>query len=240
MIRPLPRRLLLATVFASSWSALGHAADAPASGAAATDQKLHDAMARPGGLTSAEVGKRAASTSPDARAKDYEVDAAEAEVDKAVSSYFPRLTFTARYTRLSPISPPVLGVPGFYSVATTRAPSAAPLTPGTDPLFATPAFSFPVILDQYLLQANLVVPLTDYLLRIAPTHSATKRARDAARLSAQASRLSPAAHPKVAYLGLGQAVLQGGVAEAAPRRDDVLLACRRAGHSDIGVGRRQL
>lgn len=197
----------------ASWTSLAAAAD-PAPPPSKIDQKLHDAVARSGGLTSADVGRRAGATSLDAKAKDLEIDAAEAEVDKAAAGYLPRLSLTARYTRLSPVSATSLGGGGFYSVVTTTPPGQV-VDPATALLASSPPISFPVVLDQYLLQANLVVPLSDYFLRIGQAHSSARRARDAARLQAQASRLTAAADAKVAYYAWARAELQLVVAEQA-------------------------
>ncbi len=52
------------------------------------------------------------------------------------------------------------------------------------PLVAIP-LSFPVVLDNWLLQATLTVPITDYFLRINQNYTATTRAREAARYDAR-------------------------------------------------------
>src|SRR5690606_22815434 len=57
-----------------------------------------------GGLTSEQVARRAADTSVDAAAARHRVAEKAAQVDKTFYGLTPRLTFTARYTRLSPIS----------------------------------------------------------------------------------------------------------------------------------------
>ena len=79
-----------------------------------------------GGMTSDQVGQRARTVSYDVAAKQEAVRAAAARVDQAIVNFFPRVSGTARYTRLSKITPPTLGAPGVYSLA-----AAGPgLTPG--------------------------------------------------------------------------------------------------------------
>jgi outer membrane protein len=155
--------------------------------------RLRDRVARPGGLTADEAARRAVSTSTEDRARKADVDVADSDVDRTKVDYYPRLTVTARYTRLSPITPPVI-----------------PIGPG---------FSFPIILDQYLAQANVTVPLSDYLLRIGQSHDAAVLSRDAAQLNKTAARRAVAAETKIAYYTwararLGEAVTEQSVAQA--------------------------
>jgi hypothetical protein len=160
--------------------------------AAEIEAELAKLVGRPGGLTSSEVARRASTTSPSVRAKRAQVNAAEAERDRATVGWFPRLTLTGRYTRLSPIDQPSFG-PGDARLVATPA-AEGPLPPGT-PLIGIPAsaLSFPVILDQYLLQANLTVPISDYLLRTSQTYAAASHSQRAAELSSQAARSTVAA-----------------------------------------------
>jgi hypothetical protein len=86
----------------------------PAADAARNDQtldaKITELMNVSGGLTAEQVGKRAEETSFDLKARQAEIAAAAAEVDKAMVGYFPRLSLTGSYRRLSPIEIPSLGV----------------------------------------------------------------------------------------------------------------------------------
>lgn len=173
--------------------------------------KLAALVARPSGLTSADVGRRAARSSRDVRAKQAEVAAAEAELDKAVVGWFPRLTLTARYTHLSPIDTPSIG-PGSGSLVATPA-GPGPLPPGT-PLVGVPAsaFSFPTIQDQYALQATLSLPVSDYFLRISQTQSAANHGKGAAELTHRAAKLNAAADAKLVYYTWARAKLSVEVA----------------------------
>ena len=161
-----------------------------------------------GGLTAAEAAARADATSGDVAARSAEIDAAKATAEQAWVAYLPRLAGSARYTRLSAIEPPLLGV----SVAAPTAP-VGPLPAGT-PLFNVP-IRFPTPLDQISFQATLAVPLSDYLLRIAPTHAAALSAEAAARFAYQATRQHAVLGTKVLYYEWARARLSRVVVEAA-------------------------
>lgn len=145
---------------------------APAAGTPANaEARLPDLLrAKPGALTAEQVGRRAAQTSYSAKASEEGIRAAAARVDAAWASYLPRITTTARYTRLSDLTPPA-------------------------------AFPFPVVLNQYLLQASIVVPISDYFLRINEAYTAVTQAEAAARADLVAAKAKSAADGKVAYYG---------------------------------------
>ncbi len=177
------------------------------------EDSLRQLIARPGGLQSDEVARRAAQTSFDVRAKEKEVKGAAADMDKALVGWFPRLTLTARYTRLSPITAPSFG-PATGNLVATPA-GEGPLPPGA-PLVGVPAgaFSFPVILNQYTLQAALVVPLSDYVLRTSQSYAAASHSKRAAETNVRAARLGAALQGRVIYYSWARARLQQVVAES--------------------------
>jgi outer membrane protein len=168
---------------------------------------------RPGGLTADEVSNRAVSTSYRVKSKQQEVAQAAAEVDKALTRYFPELTLLGRYTRLSSITPSTLG-PGEGSLAVDPTGQQGLLPAGT-PLVGVPfsALSFPVILNQYYLQASVTVPLSDYLLRINHGHRAAEYSAEAAKLNHRAEKLNSATQAKLAYYQWVRARMQEVVAE---------------------------
>ena len=176
--------------------------------AATLESKLAGVLGRPGGLTSVVVATRAEATSYDVLSKKEDLEAAAAQVDQALVAYFPRLTATGRYMRLSPIDPPSFGnsviAPGV---------GPGPIPPGT-PLVNVP-FTFPVLLNQTILQANLNVPLSDYLLRIPQAYAAATKNQKAATFAESAARLKAATDAKVIYYTWVRAKLQEVVAEQA-------------------------
>ena len=131
----------------------------------------------PTGLTSDQVGARAGQTSYTARAAEENLRGAAARVDAAWAGFLPRLTATARYTRLSSFTPPSFGFG----------------PPGT------PALSIPLILNNYLLQANITVPISDYFLRVDQSYTAAIHSQDAYRYDAVAAKARAASDGKLAF-----------------------------------------
>ena len=158
----------------------------------------------PGGLTGAQVGERAGATSYNAKAQNEALKSAAARVDEAWAAFLPRLSGVASYTRLSPLTPPSLF---------GAAPPLQPLAAGTnEPLFRNfytnnwtgfynglANASFPVFVNQWLLQATLTVPISDYFLRLTQSYSAATHSRDAARFDQIAARATSAADGRVTF-----------------------------------------
>ncbi|HSO36973.1 MAG TPA: hypothetical protein VLT33_30825, partial [Labilithrix sp.] len=114
-----------------------------------------------GGLTAEQVGQRSQSTSYQAKAAEQNLAAAGARADQQWTNYLPRVGFTGRYTRLSNFTPP--SVTGGGSLVVTTA-DAGTLNP--TPFIAAGSFSFPLVLDNYLAQATIAIPISDYFFRI--------------------------------------------------------------------------
>jgi outer membrane protein len=158
-------------------------------------QALQDklaAMMTGNGLTAKEVADRAVKSSAQLVAKRRSIESADAQVDQAKASFYPALNMSARYTRSSDIAAPNLGV----IAAPPPGTPAGPL--GNTPLFAFP-LSFPIILNAYVLQAGLNVPLSDYVLRTSRAISGANRVKNASEIDERAARLSVARDAKVAY-----------------------------------------
>jgi outer membrane protein TolC len=175
-------------------------------GAEAFAQKLQG-MLHPGGLTAAEVAKAAVKVSPEVKGKTAAVLEAAALVDQTMAMFAPRLTGTARYVRLSEIAPPSLGAGNL--VGTLPGPAAQLNTEVvTDPMtgkqvLKTPLFSapvvFPVLLNNYTLQASLALPISDYFLRLVQGRAAARMGLEAAELMERATRLKVASDAKLLY-----------------------------------------
>jgi outer membrane protein TolC len=178
-----------------------------------------------GGLTSVQVGERAAATSYNAKAQGEALKSAAARVDEAWAAFLPRLSGLASYTRLSSITPPNLfgGAPPL--------PNPTFPNPPTEPEFETfyknawtPFYNglrtatFPVFVNNWLLQATLTVPISDYFLRLTQSYSAATHSRNAARFDQIAARATSAADGRVAfYTWLGA---RGSVIVAVQALDD--------------------
>jgi outer membrane protein TolC len=175
----------------------------------------------PGGLTSVEVGQRAAATSYSARANEAVLRGAAARVDEAWANFLPRLTGTASYTRLSGFTPPSLGA---GSLVGTSAPEG--VIPSGSALYSTGPLVFPLVLNNYLLQATISVPISDYFLRLTTAYSAATHSEEAAKYDVGAARATSAADGRATFYAWLRA--RGAVVVAVQalndQRDHVKLA----------------
>jgi outer membrane protein TolC len=184
-------------------SALSLLAWLPAPAFAAEAQGTLDERLAPapgGGLTSDEVAARAQQTSFDVAARREAIASAQAKLDQAKAAYYPKLTLTARYTHFSPLT------------------QVLPLNPagtsGMAGMMAAPAnVSIPTQLDQGLGQAALVIPLSDYVLRISQNLASASRNRRAAVFDQEATRLKAGLDGREAYYAWLRARAQVIVAE---------------------------
>ena len=147
---------------------------------------------KPGGLTAEVVAQRAAETSYSAKAAQENVRAAAARVDQAWAAYLPRLTGTFKYTRLSDFTPPSFGT---GSIVATPAPAG---TPNPTPTIAA-GFSVPLVLNNWSLEAQVVVPISDYFLRINQAYSAATKSQEAARFDVVSAKAKAATEGKLAF-----------------------------------------
>lgn len=151
----------------------------------------------PGGITAEQVASRAAATSYLAKAAEQARAGASARADQAWTNFLPRVGLLARYTRLSEFTPPSATGGGSLVGTAVPASAAAPLPPGT-PLFPV-SFSFPLVLDNYLTQATIAIPLSDYFLRINQSYTAATKAEEAARWDILTQRAKSYSDGKIAY-----------------------------------------
>ncbi len=156
--------------------------------------------AQPGGITADQVAVRAEKTSYSAKAYEQALRGAGARVDEAFASFLPRLSGVGKYTHLSDFTEPsVFGSNGVRFVGTTQLPGPITGTPQGE--VAVPLnFSFPFfVTDNWLLQATITVPISDYFLRIDQNYTAATRSQDAARWDVVGARTTAAANGRIAY-----------------------------------------
>lgn len=166
----------------------------------------------PGGLTSEGASAAAVKTSVSVAVDEARLKAAAAQVDAAWDAYWPKLSFTARYTRLSPLTPPALGLPAGTYIAVTGGPGVQggqPIPPGTPLIAAGFDFSFPILVNNYLLQASLLVPLSDYVFRIYHSKESALQNLEAAKWNAKVTQANTAADARSAFYNVLRA--HGGV-----------------------------
>ncbi len=152
---------------------------------------------KPGGLTADGVAKRAAQTSFTAQAQEQVLRGAAARLDAAWGAFLPRLSGTFRYTRLSDLTPPSLFSSSGQLVGTTAPPGT--LNPTPTVAVSLSGASFPVILDNWLIQGTLFVPLSDYVFRLTQNYSAASKSVTAAKYDLAVTRAKSAADGRIAY-----------------------------------------
>jgi outer membrane protein len=173
-----------------------------------------------GGLTSELTARRALATSFDVGARQSELLAAAAEADRALLAYLPEVTVSASYARLSDVGTQTLGI----LVAASGEPEG-PLPAGAQLVNAP--ITLETLLNQYVLQANLLIPVSDYFLRVAPASQAAEYSERAATANVATAQARVATDARVAYYGWVRSRLAIGVAEQALRDTEAHLADAR-------------
>ncbi len=228
MLAMMPRRRLVLTFCAALWaSASGGVlaqtpsdspiAAPPPAGVSAALKALKEALVpSPNGLTEEEVVQAALVNSP--AMKKSQIDANKADVIQARAklAFLPRLDLSARYTHLSRVKLPVLSPPTTTRTTTTmtEATSSTGATTTTETMETKgPGLSFPQVLDQYLNQASLRLPITELFLVIIPTYRGTELLSEMAEHQERAKQSSVAYDARAAFYDFIH--LQGVVVVAA-------------------------
>jgi outer membrane protein TolC len=154
-----------------------------------------------GGLTADQAGSRAAQTSWSAKASMESLRSAAAKVDGAWVTFLPRLQLLGKYTRLSNFNPPPLNfLPSGYDLVVARGTTTPVVNPNSTLAVPIGPSSFPFfVLDNWLLQATVTVPISDYLLRINQNYSAASNSQEAARWDVITARAASDANGRLAY-----------------------------------------
>ena len=177
-----------------------------------------------GGLTANEVARRALAVSPAVRQKREQVKSANEKIEQTTYSFLPKLTLLASYTRTSPINA-AFGASGTNLVATTE--PAGPIDGNTARLISAPvSFTFPQ--NNYVLQARLSVPLSDYVLRVSDASGATKASRESARLEVAAEKLKVANDARILYFNWLRGWAQVAIAKNTVQSTQARLTDARA------------
>jgi outer membrane protein len=142
-----------------------------------------DTLFAAGGLTSDQSASRAAGASPTVRRRVAELEVAVAQTDAAELARVPQVSAKLSYTRLSPLDPVTLGPPGM-------------------------GVAIPFFPNAYLGEAQLVIPLSDYVLRYPKLIDAARLGAEVARLGKRSSEVSAGQDARVAYYEWVRAKLQ--------------------------------
>ncbi|HWA74521.1 MAG TPA: TolC family protein [Polyangiaceae bacterium] len=175
---------------------------------ASFESRLARELGVAGGLTADDLAARAVATSYTIEARRSDVSAADATVSRASAGYIPKLTLSARYSRLSK----------------TKGDSAgslvvAPLNPnGVLPANATLVkvpLEFDTLPDNYSIGASLQVPVSDYFLRVSKSESQAEFAKSAAEQNLISAERAAATDARGLYYSWVGARLSVVVAEVA-------------------------
>lgn len=197
---------------------------------------------QPGGLTPEETAKRSLQVKSSVRVKQAELRAAQARVDQALVGFFPRVSVTASYTRLSEVDSGGLGgggailfsgTPGLIRVGEPGScgpsdPTAACIIDATGNPVGAGSLSFPTPTTSLALTASIAVPISDYVLRLSQSYASASHAVSAKKLEEQAEILAAASDAKIAFFNWARAKGQAAVAaqavvQARARVDDARI-----------------
>jgi len=189
--------MTLAPTFAYAQERQDQGAISAAKEDAAFDEVLN--KPKPGGYTAVAVGRRAAETSYDAKASEEALRGAAARVDAAWIAFLPRLSGVASYTRLSEFTPPSLLAGSPVSLVGTPTTGSSSVDPNSLVQIPASLFTFPLVFNNWNLQATLTVPISDYFLRINQNYTAATHAQTAAKYDVAAARAKAASDGEVAF-----------------------------------------
>jgi outer membrane protein len=187
---------------------------------------------RPGGLTAEQVAERAVAASPTLAARRAEIEAANAQIAKTTAQFFPRVTLSATYTRLSEADNSLGGAivgaqnPGPLGIGPCDPGNpAGPTCPvdGAGVPVGANALEFPTTRNSYDLTAEVGIPLSDYVFTMPSAVGATRANAQANELGKQAATRDVAHEARVAYHDWLRAVAATSITESSLARTAALL-----------------
>ncbi|MBV8763110.1 MAG: TolC family protein [Deltaproteobacteria bacterium] len=207
-------RLTLALVLLAAAPAFAQPAPKSADDMAAFEKDL-DALFTKGGLTADGAAARAAKASPAVRRKAAEIDAALAQLETAKLAQVPQLGGKASYTRLSFVQPFVIP-------------------------FMGQSFTIPSLQNQYVLQGQVAVPLSDYVVRFPKLVDTAKLGEEAARVGEKSAEVGAGEDARLAYYEWVRTKLQVLIArrqlaqvQATLQQEQALADVQRISRADL-------
>lgn len=202
-------------------AAPAQAATPPAADTAATAPdafSLSEALSGGVAMSASEVAKRAVASSPSVSRAEKAVARSRAAAEQARLGVYPRLDLEARYTRLSDTSTGAFTT----NIETTINTPTGPMT-----TTSTNRIRFPVPrLDQLMLQASLMYPVSSLFFSVLPRHRAGMLAADAEALQKKVQEQQISVMAKEAYYNYARAraalmVARAALSQAEAHRRDV-------------------
>lgn len=170
-------RSTLALLLLAAGTAVAQPAGPPGSKAADDEveyAKEINSLFVKGGLTSDQAAQRAPNASPAVLRAAAELAATAAQLESAKYAEVPRIAGNASYTRLSFIAPVNLGFGGMN-------------------------FQIPFLQNQYVLQAQLGVPVSDYFLRFPKLVESARLAEQSSRVNSESTAVNASQDARLAY-----------------------------------------
>lgn len=172
-------RSTLAVLLLAAGTALAQPAGPGVPGSKAAEDEVAyakeiDALFVKGGLTSDQAAQRAPAVSPAVQRKAAELAAAAAQLEAARYAEVPRIGANAQYTRLSFIPPVNLSFGGM-------------------------GFVIPFPQNQYVLQGQASVAISDYFVRFPKLIEAAKLAEQSTRVNGEATAVNSSEDARLAY-----------------------------------------
>ncbi|TPV94367.1 MAG: hypothetical protein B7733_15635 [Myxococcales bacterium FL481] len=192
-----------------------------------------------GGLTAAEVARRAAVSAPAMAVKRAELKATAADLDRTMVRYIPSLNLTGSYIRNNKVDID-LGGEGASVGALNEGPivvGPCPDNPATQcvvdsggvPVMAAGFAPFDIPVNNYSLQAALSVPFSEYAMRLLPAKRGSESELGAAELRRDAEQVRVQLDAQLAYYDWLRAVAQLAVAERSITSASARLVDGQAG-----------
>lgn len=188
------------------------------------EKSLVESLNKPGGMTPEQVVTKALAFAPDVRVKEANLEAAKAVRDRSLAMALPMLDLSARYTRISDVEQGGFGAPQDPNAeANYQALLAGVDDPEARQLFevfrqqseALTSFEFPILLNQYALNANLRFSVSDALLLLLLSVPANEDFIRSQELQVEAAKADAALGALKAYYQLVRARLALEVAKAS-------------------------
>jgi outer membrane protein TolC len=188
--------------------ALSSSAFAQTTSDASFESRLGRELGIAGGLTADDLAARAAATSYTVEARRSDVSAADANVSRASAGYIPKVTLSARYSRLSKTQSDSAG-----SLVVAPGQPVGVLPPGATLVNAP--LKFDTIPDNYSIGASLSIPVSDYFLRVSKSESQAELSKSAAEQNLISAERAAATDARGLYYSWVGARLSVVVAEEA-------------------------
>ena len=209
----------------------------PAANRGYDDQVMAALTARPGGLTAEAAASRARNNNPSLQARQLDVALSKANLHQVLMGYLPQIVPAAVVTRTSSNDF------AFGSGVTVGAINSGPLSVGTcpggvgdcvldaggQPVAAVASDVAPTPRNNYKLELNVAVPISDYVLGLSAARNAAKNDIAARQHSADAETRRIELEAKVAYYQWVRVIAQVAVAERALASNKARLRDARRG-----------